>query len=311
MKFKSGYLRLAAAVLTVCCAVSVCAYGFFDVDTNTSQGAAVMKMWEAGYIQGYEDGTFRPNSTITRAELVTIVNDMYGYTLAAETGFFDVHTEDWYCNAVLCAVQAGYISGYDDKSFRPNAAVTREEVCVMMNRILNAELLPYGKEITDTVSDWARDSVEKLVSNRLFTLEEGGRFRGTEPITRGETCLALEKCIVEDMPQIEPIDLSLMARDELEKHLENIINDMEAKVIPKLTYEVNNEIAARIIKSMEEYIKTPDYDYVSDAQATYEIYRKSGKAARELKDLIYQSIDIDELSILFDFFYTPDIDAVD
>lgn len=62
---------------------------------------------------------------------------------------------------------------------------------------------------------------------------------------------------------------------------------------------------------MEEYIKTPDYDYVSDAQATYEIYRKSGKAARELKDLIYQSIDIDELSILFDFFYTPDIDAVD
>lgn len=230
MKFKSGYLRLAAAVLTVCCAVSVCAYGFFDVDTNTSQGAAVMKMWEAGYIQGYEDGTFRPNSTITRAELVTIVNDMYGYTLAAETGFFDVHTEDWYCNAVLCAVQAGYISGYDDKSFRPNAAVTREEVCVMMNRILNAELLPYGKEITDMVSDWARDSVEKLVSNRLFTLEEGGRFRGTEPITRGETCLALEKCIVEDMPQIEPIDLSLMARDELEKHLENIINDMEAKV---------------------------------------------------------------------------------
>ncbi|MBR5614866.1 MAG: S-layer homology domain-containing protein [Clostridia bacterium] len=302
--------KILAFIITIYCLVSASAYAFPDVDESTSQGKAIVRMQKEGYIQGFEDGNFRPGATLTRAEFVTIVNKIYGFTVETENIFSDINTGDWFYNAVLCGVQAGYIQGHDDLTFRPDDKVTREQVCVMMNRILNVERIPYSQSITDEVSDWARDSVEKLISNRFFILEEGGKFRATQPITRGEVCEALEKCIVDVSIDIEPIDLESIARDELEKKLTGIINDMETKVIPLYTYDVNNEIANRVLNSMKNYLKDPEYDYISDAKATYEIYRHSGKASREFKNLIYENMNVDDIAIMFDFFYTPEIDSL-
>ena len=57
---------------------------FPDVDFSTSQGQAIEKMYEAGYLKGYNDGTFRPNSFITRAELTKVFNQVFGYELNEE-----------------------------------------------------------------------------------------------------------------------------------------------------------------------------------------------------------------------------------
>lgn len=295
-------------VLSLLCSVS---YGFSDVDVKTEDGMAITKMQNCGYIQGFGDDTFRPNATLTRAEFVTIINKMYGYTLDTENVFSDVNEDDWFFKDVLVGVQAGYIKGNDDGTFSPNAPVTREQVCVMMNRILNVELIPFSQKITDPVSDWAKDSVEKLISNRFFLLEDGGKFRGMQPITRSETCVALEKCIIDVPVKIEPIDLDAMILEELMPKLKGIIVDMETKIIPQFTYDVNRTIADMILTSMNKYIEDPSYDYVSDAKATYEIYRKSGVAATEFKDIIYKNMYLDDIVILFDFFYTPEIDGKD
>ncbi len=284
---------------------------FSDVDIATEEGKAITKMQNCGYIQGYGDDTFRPNGTLTRAEFVTIVNKMYGYTLDIENIFSDIKSDDWFYKDVLIAVQAGYIKGHDDGTFRPNDKITREQVCVMMNRILNVGLIPYSQKITDPVSDWARDSVEKLVSNRFFILEDGGKFRALQPITRVETCVALEKCIIDVPVDIEPVDLDAMMHEELVPRLEKIITDMETKIIPQYTHEVNNTVANMILTSMKKYIENPEYDYIPDAKATYEIYRRSGVASREFKDLIYKNMYLDEIMILFDFFYTPEIDTIE
>lgn len=289
--------------------LSCSAFAFSDVDGASEAGKAITKMQNCGYIQGFGDGSFRPNGTLTRAEFVTIVNKMYGYTLDMENIFSDVKVGDWFYKDVLIAVQAGYIKGHDDGTFRPDDEITREQVCVMMNRILNVELIPFGTPITDEVSGWARESVEKLVSNRFFLLESGGKFRALQPITRGETCVALEKCIIDVPVKFESINLEEMIREELEKKLNNIIYIMENQIIPSYTYEVNNEIAGMILNSIKKYLNNPEYDYIPDAQATYEVYRKSGKASREFKDLIYKNMNIDEIVILFDFFYTPEIDG--
>ena len=302
--------RTFISIFAIMCITASAAYCFPDVDLNSKEGKAIVRMQEKGYIQGFEDGNFRPQATLTRAEFVTIVNKMYGFSVCSDNSFADVTPSDWYYNAVLCGVQAGYIKGYSDKEFAPDDFVTREQVCVMMNRILGAEPIPFMQTITDEVSDWARDSVETLVSNRFFILEEGGRFRGTQPITRGETCEALEKCIVDVNIEIEPVDLESMAWEELEKKLNHIIAVMEAEVIPRYTFEVNNEIAAMVLGSMKNYLADRNYDYVSDAKATYEVYRKSGKASREFKDLIYEHMDVEEIGIVFDFFYTPEMNSV-
>ncbi len=293
-------------------AATVSAAVFSDVDADTEQGKAIFAMQQKGYINGFPDGTFRPDATLTRAEFVTIINKMYMYYVESENGFTDVDVSDWFYHDVLVAVQAGYINGMGDGSFAPNEAVTREQVCKMLNSILQLGDMCYTPEITDEVSDWARDSVLKMVAAYVFTLEDGGRFRATKPITRGEACMALEKCIVEiDFEEVfQPVDLENMAQEELEKRMTEIIYAMENVIIPQYTDEKFIIIGNMVVKGMKKYLADPSYDYVPDANAAYEIYRKLGyEKARVFKKPIYDNIDINNLAILFDFFYTPEINA--
>lgn len=310
MKNNSIIARIFAVATFFVLILSMSVFAFSDVDGSTATGKAVEKMYSSGYIQGFGDDTFRPNDTLTRAEFVTIINKMYGFAVESENIFTDINENDWYYHAVLTAVQAGYIKGMGDGRFAPNEAVTREQVCVMLNSILNVQMLPYSQSITDEVSDWARESVEKLVSNRMFSLEDGGKFRATKPITRGETCLALEKCIVEvDITdEIEPIDIKSMAKDELDRRLNHIIKCMEENIIPTYTYEETVRVGNMLVDSMKKYLEDSTYDYVSAAKDTYEVYRKFGRTkANEFKDAIYENIEIEDIAILYDFFYRPEM----
>ena len=310
MKNNGVIARIFSVVTCFVLMVSMYVFAFPDVDGSTVTGKAVEKMHSHGYIQGFDDGTFRPDDTLTRAEFVTIINKMYGFSVESENIFTDINENDWYYGAVLTAVQAGYIKGMGDGRFAPNEAVTREQVCVMLNSILNVQMLPYSQKITDAVSDWARESVEKLVSNRMFSLEDGGKFRATEPITRGETCLALEKCIVDaDLTdEIEPIDIKSMAKEELDRRLNHIIKCMEETIIPSYTYEETVQVGNMLVDSMKKYLEDSNYDYVSAAKDTYEVYRKFGREkANEFKDAIYENIEIEDIAILYDFFYRPEM----
>ncbi len=305
------FLRALAVtlIIAVCFSISgvICMAAFSDVDESTEMGMAIARMQERGYIQGFGDGTFRPDATLTRAEFVTIINRMYQYYVQANNIFKDIKSTDWYYGDVLAAAQVGYIRGMGDGTFRPNEQVSREQVCVMLNSILKIESNLYEVVISDEVSDWARDSVEKAVSNGLFELEEGGRFRATVPITRGETCVALQKCIVD---QTE-VDVSLTDRNKLEEILKSVIAKMESTVIPSCTYEQTKTVAEMINESLKNYLANPEHDYITDTKNVYEVYRKLGKQrADEFKSLVFNTMDTDELMILYNYFYDSDIDSV-
>ncbi len=311
---KNRYMRIFISFLLVVFIVSVSVGAFSDVDSTTDTGKAISKMRQSGYIQGFEDGTFRPEATLTRAEFVTIINRMYGYSVVAENIFNDVSESDWFFKEVMAAVNAGYIKGMGDGRFAPNETVSREQVCVMLDAILKPSETYYKPTITDAVSDWARDSVEKLVSNYLFVLEDGGKFRGTEPITREEVCVALEKCIVEvDFEMVfEPIDLENMAQEELAKRLKAIIECMEKTIIPMYQDKDVIKVGTMVVDSMKEYLKDSSFDYVAEAQNTYDVYRRfNGAKAREFKNPIYEYMETDDLVILFDFFYRPEMTLIE
>ncbi|MBQ9757731.1 MAG: S-layer homology domain-containing protein [Clostridia bacterium] len=311
---KRGYIQVLSIFVLMILILSFSAGAFSDVDDSTDEGKAIAEMRQHGYIQGFEDGTFRPKATLTRAEFVTIINKMYGYFAKAENIFNDVGESDWFYGEVLAAVQAGYIKGMGDGRFAPNETVSREQVCVMLDSILKPTETYYKPAITDAVSDWARGSVERLVSNYLFVLEDGGKFRAIEPITRGEVCVALEKCIVDvDFETVfEPIDLESMAQEELDKRLKTIVECMEKTVIPLYEDEDVIKVANMVVSSMKEYIKDSNFDYVSAAQETYSVYRLfNGPKASEFKNRIYENIETEDLVILFDFFYRPEMNLVD
>ncbi len=171
---------------------------FPDVPEDSSYAEAVAKLVESGVLNGYEDGTFRPENGVTRAELCKMINLTFGYTDTLDAaGFPDVYETDWFMPYALAAQKAGYVEGYEDGSFRGANNITRQEVCAIVNRILKPWDLGIEVNITDEVSDWAKEHVEIIVMNQLMPLEENNTFRATEIIKRYELATLLANFIVE------------------------------------------------------------------------------------------------------------------
>ena len=202
--------RILAGALAVACVSSINVFaadtasktGFSDVNESTAEGQAIVKMYEAGYIKGYEDGTFKPNGNITRAELTRVFNQVFGYKadeekLKSVKNFADNNENDaWYYNDVRIAQSNGYISGFGDNTFRPKDNFTRQQTCVVLAQA--AKLPTEVKDdikINDEVAQWAESYVKRAISAGAFSLEKNDTFRATDNITRGEVCLALAKYI--------------------------------------------------------------------------------------------------------------------
>ena len=109
---------------------------FPDVNMNDWFNLGVSTMENGGFVSGYDDGLFRPNANITRAELATIISNFDDLEPAAENKFADVegHWAEKYINS---AAEKGWLSGYEDGLFRPNQYITRAETMSMINRVLD------------------------------------------------------------------------------------------------------------------------------------------------------------------------------
>ena len=200
--------KITAILLAVLMLMSLTANAtevkFTDVAETDKGYDAIYKLVNAGVLVGDGDGTFRPNDGLTRAEFCKIINLIFDYKEEADTNFSDVKETDWYYKDVLIAKKAGYIAGYGDDTFRGENMLTREETCVIISRVANLYKLPYYKTIKDHVSSWAKEYVEKVLSNRLMTLEAGDIFRATEKITRAEMAMVSAGFVVEEEPEKEP-----------------------------------------------------------------------------------------------------------
>ncbi len=298
--------RLVAALAVLSMLMqSVFAVGYFaDVDEATEQGQAIARLAEYGVVNGIGNGCFAPDNALTRAQFVKIVNNVFRYESAGENKFVDVAPDAWYFNDICIASEMGYINGVGDGCFAPENYVTREQACVILNNILNMERLPYYTQPSDAVSDWARESVLTILSNRLIALEEGNRLRATEFMTRGEACEMLEKCYVSDVDEIEYIDIKSIAREDLETRMTRVIASMETEVIPKLTYEESKTVGQRIVDNMKAYLADDAHDYIKASQETFEIYKGLTKAARtEFKTKVQEYNKMEDLMLLYDFFF--------
>ena len=110
---------------------------FTDVPADAWYGNAVRTLASLGVIKGIGDGQFAPNRTITRAEFTVIAMRFANVSADVTNPFTDIATNDWYYTAVTSAVSYGWINGYSDGSFRPQATITRAEVVTIVNRMLN------------------------------------------------------------------------------------------------------------------------------------------------------------------------------
>ena len=157
----------------------------------------ILNFLNQGHINGYEDKTFRPDNSITRAEFIKIVNKVFGYNDKGTQPFTDVNQNDWYYNDVCIAVKAGYINGKTPTIFEPNSAITRQEVAKILTTIKNNKDTNYDKLPTfkdgHNVDDWAKPYVEGALDAGYFTGDDKGYINPTNNITRAEAVTVLTR----------------------------------------------------------------------------------------------------------------------
>lgn len=147
---------------------------------------------DLGVVTGKPDGTFRPDSEITRAEIVAILVRLYDLN-SDDMVLFDDTKDHWASGYISIAASLGYVNGFDAKHFGPDDQLTREQMAVMTARI--AELqedtsggnpVPFTDK--DRISSWALSAVTSVFQNGVISGYPDGTFRPSAKITRAEAC---------------------------------------------------------------------------------------------------------------------------
>lgn len=89
-------------------------------------------------MNGYSDGTFRPNAKISRSELATLIARAFKLTGTGNTTFKDVKKDAWYYNSIDALASNKIITGYEDSTFKPAKDITRAEFATMVARLLES-----------------------------------------------------------------------------------------------------------------------------------------------------------------------------
>ncbi len=322
--------RISRGVLTILIAVTVLfatafAYGFSDVEETNSLASDIGVLVEKGYVAGYPDGTFRPAGHITRAEFVRMVNSIFGYLPGTLSNHFvDVQEGSWYYGDVLAGLQAGYIIGYPDGTFRPQGNITKEEACAIFDRILSLDLHIKTLQmesivITDEISPWANNSVRRVLVAGIMKPEEDKTFQSKRNILRGQVVYAcarvLEKLdaklyspiMIPGMPSTPLTEYDIMVNRTIAS-VTDIIND---NVLPENRLssgdiERQKIFLQELCSNMQHYLDTTNKeDFDADAIAANMKVRYSSLSPgdrEELKRVIPANVDIIDLSKLRSFF---------
>ncbi len=172
------------------------AAGLTDISDHWAKDK-ITQWVQKGLVSGYTDGTFKPDKSITRAEFMTLVNKVLGFSEKATIGFSDVTSTDWFYEEIAKAVKAGYISGYQDGTVKPNREISRQEAAVALCKALNLEIQGDATEFTDkdAIPNWSRPYIAALAAKGYMGGYPDGSFKAERHITRAETVTILDKVL--------------------------------------------------------------------------------------------------------------------
>lgn len=165
---------------------------FSDIEGHWAQ-QAIIDLADKGIVNGFLDGSFCPDATLTRAEFSTmLVRAVPSLKKAKEILFYDISETDWFYTSVKTVAEAGVVLGADGY-FMPNDSITREQLAAMIYRLIQPE--ETAEEILfddrDDISDYAISAVAYLVKKGYLSGYEDNTIRPKANITRAETAKLL------------------------------------------------------------------------------------------------------------------------
>ena len=152
----------------------------------------------AGIVTGVSATSFDPSGSVTRAQFATMLVRAEGLSPIASgtTPFTDVATTSAYAPYIAAAYQAGLVMGVSATTFQPNAPITRQQMAVILARVLGssatAGTLSQFKDV-QTIASWAKSGVEAAVGTGLMAGFPNGTFQPTATSTRAQAAVVLAR----------------------------------------------------------------------------------------------------------------------
>lgn len=163
---------------------------FTDVLPTTIGYEAVQSLVERGVLQGYEDGTFRPQADINRAEFLKIlVSEFLPDELQNEVGCFSDVAREWFAEYICTAKRLGWIDGYPDGTFKPAQTINRAEALkIVVNAFGVVNQAPTARMPADVREDvWYYSYVQAGLYANI--INPADRFRPGDNLLRQDAAL--------------------------------------------------------------------------------------------------------------------------
>ena len=197
--------RSLGALLAVCMLVSLVPTAL-AADRNEIEdhwaSESLTYFVDQGWLEGYPDGTYRPDTQITRAEFMSLVNRVCGFTEQndeAAKAFTDVDASAWYFKQVSIALAAGYVNGTSATTMAPDGLLTREMAFTMIARaagLTTDDLSSLAKyPDADTIGDYAQAPIAALTDKGYVQGYQDGYIRPLRFSTRAEAIKTMYACL--------------------------------------------------------------------------------------------------------------------
>ncbi|SES10526.1 S-layer homology domain-containing protein [Gracilibacillus ureilyticus] len=245
-KSKVFATSLTAAVAASAVVPSVAAASLPDVPNTHYAADHINALVEAGIITGYEDGTFRPERQVERAEAAVMLSKILGYDAdsATSAGFTDVAADAWYANYVNVLANDGVIAGFEDNTFKPSDSLTRAEFATLVVQAYGIEIEEADHPFTDVPADeWYTPYIETLYANNLIAGKTETSFAPEANIERADFAMLLANA-------------DYAFGDTLQKPLANGVEQIAA--VNNTTVEVDFEAAVSDVDSIDFSIEGLD-----------------------------------------------------
>lgn len=168
---------------------------FWDVSKSHWAFEYISDLAERKVLSGYEDGSFKPNRTVSRAEWARIMVDAAAMNANDTTQKFTDVKSDYWAAAYINAA-SDYLTGYKDGTFRPNQSATREDVTISLVLVKGYDISDVDYSVInfrdmDSISNYAKAYVAVAIENNLISGFEDNTFRGQDTLTRAEAATLL------------------------------------------------------------------------------------------------------------------------
>ncbi len=169
---------------------------FLDITSYEWAYDAIENLYNEGVINGTSATTFAPESQVKREEFIKMIDTLYTGD-NANVNFSDVSSDKWYAPYISKAVNAGIIKGMNEDTFGIGNGVTREDMAVILYRILKGEKSEESDKFADdsNISDYAKDAVYYLKSKGIISGTGEGSFEPKRVMTRAEAAVVINNIL--------------------------------------------------------------------------------------------------------------------